>query len=271
MNYKKLLEAATHAAVLAGKEIMSQYHNGFDVITKPDNSPVTTADLAAHDIILKELESTQIAVLSEEGEKFSHEFRQNTPYWCVDPIDGTRDFVNKTDEFCISIGLVVDNTSKVGVLYAPAMDLYYFAAEGMGSFKYEKDRISLEKLIDSDDFFQLLQENSQKLPQHPLPEFPTALNSRFHRDEKTEDYLNQLKTQNPNWQFIVMGSAIKLGIIAEGKATEYTRFMGVNFWDIAGGHAIAKYAGLAVMQIDKEKEINYSDQNMRVAGYCLQW
>lgn len=270
-NYKNLLEIATKATVLAGKEIMRQYENGFETFIKEDQSPVTSADLKAHDILEEHLSKTGIAVMSEEGEKFTHEFRQNNAFWCLDPIDGTKDFVNKTNEFCVSVGLIAEDTSKLGVLYAPALNLFYFAAEGIGSFVFKWSQEELEKLLAEENFLDVLLKNSEVLPNHPKPEKMTFLTSRFHRDETTDKYIQTLKTKHPDLEVKTMGCAIKLGVVSEGKASEYTRFRSVNFWDIAGGHAIAKYAGLEVLQPNSNQEIHYQNENMRVEGYSLKW
>lgn len=270
-KYNQLLPIALKASIIAGKEIMQQYKNGFDTVTKEDGSPVTTADLKAHDILNEALSTTGIAVLSEEGEKFTHPFRQNNAYWCIDPIDGTKDFVNKTDEFCVSVGLVTQNTSKLGVLYAPALDLLYFAAEGIGSFKFNGTQQDAEKLIENSDFWEQFISQSHTLPEREVPGKYIFLTSRFHRDQQTDTYIQELKRKHTDLEVITMGCAIKLGIISERKASEYTRFMAVNFWDIAGGHAIAKYAGLNILNPKNQKEIDYSDSQMKVFGYSLKW
>ncbi|MXV37412.1 hypothetical protein GO491_01780 [Flavobacteriaceae bacterium Ap0902] len=271
MDFKSLLSIAIQTTITAGTEIMRQYVDGFDTVTKADGSPVTSADLKAHDILNEHLSKTGIAVMSEEGEKFTHEFRQNNDYWCIDPIDGTMDFVNKTDEFCISVGLITQNTSKLGVLYAPALGLLYFAAEGVGAYKFFGDQKAAENLLATSDFWDELIENSEDLPVYDLPENFTFLTSRYHRDQETDQYIQELKKKYNEMQVITMGCAIKLGIVAEREATEYTRFRSVNFWDIAGGHAIAKYAGLEVLKPNTTQEIDYTDPEMRVDGYSLKW
>lgn len=268
---KKLLSVATKSTILAGIEIMKQYENGFKTITKPDGSPVTSADLAAHDILFEHLNKTGITVISEEGEFYDNDFRQSNDYWCLDPIDGTRDYVNKTGEFCISVGLIKDKTAKLGVLYSPALDLFYFGAEGIPSRKFNGSRNDLEKLLDNSDFFEALIHNSTELPTHDKPENPIFLTSRFHKDNITELYIEKLREKSSDLEVITMGCAIKLGVVAERKATEYTRFGTVNFWDIAGGHAIAKYAGLQVNKPDSSEEIDYSNEEMKVKGYSIKW
>lgn len=268
-NFEKLLLTACKSSYLAGQEVLKQYHEGFETIIKPDGSPVTTADLAANEILTTILNETGVPILSEEGEKFTHEFRQQNAYWCLDPIDGTRDFVDKTDEFCVSVGLVHQNTSKVGVLYAPALHLFYFAAEGIGTFKFTGTADDLAEII----HFSLadLLQKSAKLPLEKTPEKKIFMASRYHRSAKIESYIAGLKEQNTDLELITIGSAIKLGLMAEGKASEYLRFSTFNFWDVAGGHAIVKYAGLPLLQPDLDEEINYEDEEMKIFGYRMGW
>lgn len=269
LDFHFLLEKAVMATFLAGKEVLKQYKNGFETVIKSDGSPVTTADLAAHNILTEKLSETGILVISEEGEKFTHDFRQKNPYWCIDPIDGTRDFVDKTDEFCVSVGLIHENTSKAGILYAPALDLFYFAAEGIGSFKFSGEMQELEKLSEKD--LDILIANSDKLPLSIDPEKKIFMASRFHRSAKIEEYIKELLNLHPDLELVTIGSAIKLGLMAEGKASEYLRFTSFNFWDVAGGHAIVKYAGLPLMHVDSDLEVSYKNEEMRIHGYRMNW
>lgn len=271
LNFEELLEKSIIATYFAGQEILRQYNSGFETFIKPDGSPVTSADLAGHEIIMEYLKDTDLTVISEEGEHYSHEFRQNNPYWCVDPIDGTYDFVNKTDEFCVSVGLVDENTSKLGVLYAPALDLFYFAAEGIGSFKFDGNFEDLKKAFDSPNLIDFLLKNSEELPNHISPEKPLFMASRYHRSPKIEDHIENLKKQKPELEIVSMGSVIKLALMAERKAHEYLRYAHFNFWDVAAGHALCKYAGLTLYQPHTLKEINYEDENMVIAGYAMKW
>ncbi|MGI9525571.1 MAG: 3'(2'),5'-bisphosphate nucleotidase CysQ family protein [Weeksellaceae bacterium] len=271
MEFKSLLSTAVQATIIAGTEIMDQYVNGFDTIIKEDGSPVTTADLKAHEILNEHLNKTGIAVMSEEGEKFTHEFRQNNAYWCLDPIDGTKDYVHKTGEFCISVGLISENTSKLGVLYAPALGLLYFAAESVGSFKFSGGVKEAESLLNHENFWDELLKLSNPLPTLESPAIYTFLTSRYHRDADTDAYIKSLQSEHPDLKVITMGCAIKLGIVADKNASEYTRYVSVNFWDIAGGHAVAKYAGLDVLKPNTTQEIDYTDPDMRVNGYSLKW
>lgn len=271
LNFESLLEKAIPATYFAGREILRLYESGFETLIKPDGTPVTSADLAAHDIIMEYLKSTYITVISEEGEHYTHDFRQKNPYWCVDPIDGTHDFVNKTDEFCVSVGLVDENTSKLGVLYAPALDLLYYAADGLGSFKFVGNFEELKDALDTPNLIDFLLKNSEKLPNHKSPDKPLFMASRYHRSPKIEGHIENLKKEKPELEIVAMGSVIKLALMAERKAHEYLRYAPFNFWDVAAGHALCKYAGLTLYQPHRLKEINYEDENMIIEGYAMKW
>ncbi|MDR2123250.1 MAG: 3'(2'),5'-bisphosphate nucleotidase CysQ [Flavobacteriaceae bacterium] len=268
---KQIMDVAVKAAIEASKEVLRLYNEGFSVSFKEDRSPVTTGDLKANEIITTYLKGTSIPVLSEESEKESEEIRSSwQKYWCIDPIDGTKEYVNKTGEYCISIGLLTPETSLLGVLAAPSLGLFYFAAEGLGSFKWEGKYEELYDLSDKENLTDELLKNSVKLPLKPESESYAFLTSRSHFNKKDEEYYQGLKKKYPEITLLQMGSAIKIGLVAEGKANEYARLSSVNFWDIAGGHAIAKYAGLEITDYVTKKAINYKDiSTLLISGYII--
>ena len=125
----ELLIEVRRIAIEAGEKIMEVYETGFDVETKSDDSPVTTADLAANTHIDQELNklSIQFPILSEESAhlSFAERSARNT-YWLVDPLDGTKEFINRRDSFTVNIALIHENKSILGVIYAPALELRLF-------------------------------------------------------------------------------------------------------------------------------------------------
>ncbi|MDR1876438.1 MAG: 3'(2'),5'-bisphosphate nucleotidase CysQ [Flavobacteriaceae bacterium] len=268
---KRLLDVATKAAIEASKEVLRLYKEGFSVSIKEDKSPVTNGDLKANEIITDYLRSTSIPILSEESEKESEEVLSSwQKYWCIDPIDGTQEYVNKTGEYCISIGLLTPETSLLGVLAAPSLGLFYFAAEGLGSFKWEGRYEELYDLSDKENLTDELIKNSVKLSIKPELEEYTILTSRSNFSAIDEEYYQELKKEYHNVTKLRMGSAIKIGLVAEGKANEYARLSPVNFWDIAGGHAIAKYAGLEIIDYHTKKPVTYKDiSTLKIPGYKI--
>lgn len=267
-----LLEIATRAVALAGEEVLKQYLNGFSTETKADGSPVTSADLAAHKILQKHISFSDIPYFSEEGDKDSLQEIKNTPtYWIADPIDGTMDFVNKTDEYCVCLGLIENNSVKLGVLYAPSLGLFYFGSNKYPSRKFIGTQQELHKIALESDFFEQLMKHSEPIPTMKLPTEYTFLCSKFHMDKETEEYMRALEKKHKNLKIKSMGSVIKLGLIADRWATEYTRFRAVNFWDIAAGHAVAKFAGLKVCYPNTDREISYDSEDLKVHGYSILW
>ncbi len=268
---KQLLDIAVKAAIEASKEVLKLYNQGFSVSIKEDKSPVTTGDLKANEIISKYLIPTQIPVLSEESEKESEVVRTSwQKYWCIDPIDGTKEYVNKTDEYCISIGILTQETSLLGVLAAPSLELFYFAAEGIGSFKWNGKYEDLYTLLTKENPTDELLKNSVRLSVKPELKNYTFLTSRSHFSTIDAEHFEKLKKEYSEIIMIRMGSAIKIGLVAEGKANEYARLSSVNFWDIAGGHAIAKYAGLEITDYHTGKEIAYENtEDLKIMGYIV--
>ena len=135
---KDLLPEVVRIAKQAGEKIMEVYEAGFEIETKADESPVTTADLAANDIIEKELNKLLplFPILSEESENVSFEEREKREtYWLVDPLDGTKEFIKRHDSFTVNIALIHKNKSILGVIYAPALGMSYYACKGHGSYK----------------------------------------------------------------------------------------------------------------------------------------
>lgn len=272
MTMEEKLNLALKASIKASKEVLRQYKEGFEVKYKEDKSPVTSADLLANDIFIKHLQTTSLPILSEESPKGNLEERKKwKEFWCIDPIDGTMEFVDKTDEYCLSLGLLTQETSLLGVLSAPSLGLFYFAAEGIGSYKWKASFEELFNLPDQENVLNLILKNSEKLshPASKLQEY-TYIRSKFNRNAKDQKYFLSLEEKYPNLKVIKMGSVVKLGLVAEGKVNDYTRLSSVNFWDVAAGHAIVKYAGLELNDYYTHKEVNYKDlENLKVDNYTV--
>ena len=135
---KQLLNTAITAALEAGKAILEIYHSGeFDVEIKGDNSPLTRADTASHNVIMSYLQSTDIPVLSEEGRDISYEERKDwKQLWIVDPIDGTKEFIKRNGEFTVNIALIENQKPLIGVIFVPVTGELYFSSKEMGALKY---------------------------------------------------------------------------------------------------------------------------------------
>ena len=221
-----MLEQISLLAREAGDAIMQVYNGSVpaDVSHKADDSPVTAADLAAHDVIVKGLKqlTPDIPVLSEEDPP-GWEVRQHWQrYWLVDPLDGTKEFIKRNGEFTVNIALIEQGKPIMGVVYAPALGVMYSAAEG----KAWKE------------------EGGEKQPIHVLDARPPlVVVSRSHNDDdEMKEYLKQLGEH----QTVATGSSLKFCLVAEGKAQLYPRFGPTNIWDTGAGHAVAVAAGAHV-------------------------
>jgi 3'(2'), 5'-bisphosphate nucleotidase len=135
-NYNELLNIAIEAAIEAGKSTLKYYFGEFDIHYKTDNSPLTLADLESNRIINAYLNITSIPLISEENENIPFEVRKDwQQFWLIDPLDGTKEFINRSDEFTINIALIENGKPILGVVYVPVKELLYFGSAGTGSFK----------------------------------------------------------------------------------------------------------------------------------------
>ena len=228
-----LLAPLLDIARAAGGEIMRIYATDFDVAMKADKSPVTDADLAAHQVIVKDLKriTPDLPVLSEESADIPYaERRRWESYWLVDPLDGTKEFISKNGDFTVNIALVQGGEPIVGVVHVPATGLSYYGCVGVGAFRRDKDGqaapIKVRRLI----------------PDAPVK----VVASRSHRGELLDGYLAKLGAHST----VSRGSSLKFCLVAEGAADVYPRLGPTSEWDTAAGHAVLAAAGGKVVGVD---------------------
>ncbi|MDT0690795.1 3'(2'),5'-bisphosphate nucleotidase CysQ [Salegentibacter sp. F188] len=252
----KLLETAIQASIEAGKRIMEIYKNeDFEIVAKEDDSPLTKADLASHNIIMSYLEQLEIPILSEEGKDLSYKNRKDwSKLWIVDPIDGTKEFIKRNGEFTVNIALVEDQKPVLGVIYVPALEELYFAAKGVGSYKVDK--------ITEFSGVQELLKTAIKLPITFERGNYTVVASKSHLSSETKEYINSLENEHGKVDTISVGSSLKLCMVAEGKADCYPRFAPTMEWDTAAGQAICTYAGKKVIDYETKEEMLYNRENL---------
>ena len=241
-----LLRTARQAALEAGAAIQAIYACGeIEVILKPDDSPLTRADKAAHDIISRRLAATGLPVLSEEGVHTSYAVRAAWPwYWLVDPLDGTKEFLKRNGEFTVNIALMQRNRPVAGVVFAPCLNTLYYGSKQTGIYKEEGEkRTQLAPLPHSVSLEALLQKADV-----------TVVASRSHRTPETERFINQFR----NVRLLSMGSSLKLMLLAEGKADIYPRFAPTMEWDTAASHAILKALNRGIYLPDLKTELIYN-------------
>ena len=234
----------------AGNEIIKIYQQEFDVDYKKDNSPLTKADIHSNEVIIKNLENLypDIPILSEENKEIPYDTRKNWEYfWLIDPLDGTKEFVKKNGEFTVNIALIYKNMPVLGVIYAPALDLLYYAQKDQGAFKQEKNK------------------KPQRLPiyKHINNDTLKVIVSKSHYNQETKDFVNNLKYKyKKTIEFIRIGSSLKLCLIAEGKADIYPRLAPTMEWDIAAGQSIIEESKGKIIKYKTKEFIRYNKQNL---------
>ena len=215
-----------------------EIYNEFDqsITYKPDNSPLTKADIVSHELIEKRLSSiSSYPIISEESDNF---YTKESKYWLVDPLDGTKEFISKNGEFTINIALIENRYPILGYVYSPIKKTLYVGGLNKGAFK----------VIDSN-----IEELFVSSSQDPI----RIVASRNHLNEETKKYISQFK----NFTLLQAGSSIKLCMIAEGLADIYPRLAPTSEWDTAAAQAIVEGAGGSVQDL-KNKRFIYQKDNI---------
>lgn len=232
------IEDINQIAVKAGKEILKIYDEKEIIVHKKiDNSPLTIADQISHKVIVEDLSKLypEIPIISEEGETVDYAIRNECKYfWLIDPLDGTKEFINRNGEFTVNIALIENNEPVLGVIYAPVLDVLYFA---------QKDGVAYKKL--NEDEPQRIQVNSNS------KEEIIAVKSRSHSSDDENRVLEKYSVSKS----VSKGSSLKFCIVAEGSAHIYYRHGPTMEWDTAAGHAIAEIAGAKVEGLTYNKEV----------------
>jgi len=249
---KQLLNTAITSALQAGKAILEIYHSGaFDIEIKGDNSPLTRADTASHNVIMSFLTKTDIPVLSEEGRDIPYQERKAwRQLWIVDPIDGTKEFIKRNGEFTVNIALIENQRPIIGVIFVPVTGELYFSSKEVGAFKVA---------VDLEDYdVDALQSKANTLPLQREDNTFTIVASRSHMSVETEEYLQEMRYIHGEVHLISKGSSLKLCMVAEGAANCYPRFAPTMEWDTAAGQAICEHAGFEVIDWKTKENMLYN-------------
>ncbi len=216
----------------AGQEILTIYEKDFAIYEKQDTSPLTEADLAAHNVIVEALAKvSDLPILSEESADIPWTERQTwTAYWLVDPLDGTKEFIKKNGEFTVNIALIENGKPVLGVVYAPVLDKAYIGIEGEGAWTETAGELT-----------------SIQARQHQAGETWKVVGSRSHQSPEIQNLLAQLEGET---ELVAMGSSLKLCLVAEGEAHLYPRLGPTSEWDTGAAHAVAIAAGARVTVLD---------------------
>lgn len=232
MNLPQLVDPVVAIATEAGKAILEVYASDFDVQAKDDESPLTQADMASHHIILAGLRelTPDVPILSEESglPDFEERSRWN-PYWLVDPLDGTKEFVNRNGEFTVNIALIEDHAPVLGVVHVPVRDTTYTGCRGVGADKRA--------------------DGGQPTPIGVARESGSPIRvvgSRSHRGASLDDFLKKLG----DFEMHPTGSSLKFCLVAEGEADVYPRLGPTSEWDTAAAQAVVEQAGGMVLELD---------------------
>ena len=222
---------------LCSKKIIEIYEkDNKDILYKKMKSPITKADLASHEIIFNCLSCiSSLPIISEESDNF---YTKENKYWLVDPLDGTKEFINKNGEFTINIALIKDKYPVVGYVYLPIKQALYAGGLDKGSIKC---------------FNSTIKEISTSTYQDPV----RVVASRNHLNNETKNFISNLK----NYKLYQAGSSIKFCMIAEGQADIYPRLSPTSEWDTAAAQAIVEGAGGSVKDMD-DKRLAYQKDNI---------
>ncbi|MDU0355527.1 3'(2'),5'-bisphosphate nucleotidase CysQ [Paraglaciecola aquimarina] len=220
-----LIQSIVDISHQAGDKIMEIYQRDFAIYEKSDESPLTEADLAAHNCIVAGLQAiSDLPILSEESANISWQERSGwDKYWLVDPLDGTKEFIKKNGEFTVNIALIDKGVPVLGVVYAPVLSQTYVGIVGQGAYKIsagQKTDISPKAHIKGDSW--------------------KIVGSRSHQSPEIQALLDSLPGET---ELVAMGSSLKLCLVAEGVAHLYPRLGPTSEWDTGAAQAVVEAAG----------------------------
>ena len=247
-NKQQTLKQLVDISRRAGLAILEWYDGDMGITQKEDDSPLTRADIASHKLIDAELTRLwpDIPVLSEESADISWETRQSwDQYWLVDPLDGTKEFINRNGEFTVNIALIKDHQPVLGIVHVPVTDISYFGARDAGAWR--------QTGTDASEAISIRQ---------PAAEPAVVVGSRSHANPELSRQLEQL---GPH-ELISMGSSLKFCRVAEGLADFYPRTGPTCEWDTAAAQAVVEAAGGQVLKIDGTS-LDYNNKDSYLNPY----
>lgn len=227
-----LIASISDIAVAAGQAILMVYRQDFEVTHKADQSPLTQADLASHRLIRDALArlTPNVPLLSEESADIDFAVRSSWPeYWLVDPLDGTKEFVNRNGEFTVNIALIRGHEPLLGVVHVPVTGVTYAGVVGAGATRQaaggEPEPIQVRT---------------------PSADPVRVVGSRSHANPRLQHHLKPLGA----YEMVSMGSSLKFCLLAEGRADLYPRLGPTSEWDTAAAHAVVLAAGGRIVTLD---------------------
>jgi 3'(2'), 5'-bisphosphate nucleotidase len=250
-NWDRFYDVAIQAAIDASAAIMRVYVTDFSPEFKQDGSPVTIADQQSSDLIHRALRSTHYPVTGEEVTKQPFSARQTWKRsWCVDPLDGTKEFVRKNGEFVVNIALIEEGVPVFGVIASPVARQVIAGGLDTGAFQFSFDACHEKK-------------DWKKLPSlHQLNSPLVMISSRSHFSGNLLDLVQRLEQRFGPIASAKMGSALKFFDLVNGKADVYPRFAPTMEWDIAAGHAIYRAVGGEVIHSTTLQPLSYNKEDL---------
>ena len=256
---QQLMAKAYNTAVRAGAVILDIYkREDYHISLKNDQSPLTIADRRAHETIKEYLGSTRIPILSEEGREMLYDERKNWElFWLVDPLDGTKEFINGNNEFTVNIALMSDNEAVAAVVYVPYISRMFMAVKGGGA--YVKENVTA--LADSEADYASIGEGLISLPVATKGNEPMQIAiSRSHNTPETFAHIDAIRSCVPDLEVVEQGSSYKFCMLAEGTVDYYVRTSNTYEWDTAAGELILEEAGGSTVAIDSGKHLAYNKE-----------
>ena len=247
MNLSYAIKVATVAR--STKSLILQYYDSDDNVEfdeKKDGSPLTKADIASHDYLAQHLPAIyDIPVVSEESESTDLLMSGPETFWLIDPLDGTKEFVSKNDDFTVNIALIHQGVSVMGAVYAPCQDKVWFGNILLGAYTYQDGNMSPISCIRA-----------------PFSGKVSVALSRYHDSPATDLFLNKLTEQKLEIEKKTVGSSLKFCYLAEGKIDLYPRFGLTSQWDTAAGQAVLQASGGHVMSLKTLQTLRYGQANV---------
>ena len=219
------------------------------MVSKKDHSPLTEADIASHDLIVKSLHhiTPGIPILSEESADISFSTRASwTHYWLVDPLDGTKEFIKQNGEFTVNIALIEEQVPILGVIVIPVTGVAYAAARNLGALRHDGNSVK-----------------ALNVRQPATKPWRVAV-SRSHINQTTKTFIRNLVSSEP----VSIGSSLKFCLLVEGQADIYPRFSPTSEWDTAAAQCIIEEAGGAITDVEL-KPLRYNTKNSFINPYFL--
>ena len=243
MDLKRTLDRVKSAVAEAGAEILEIYSNPdrFETEHKEDHSPLTAADLAANRILVARLQELTpgIPILSEESKQAPwHDRKHWERCWVVDPLDGTKEFLKRNDEFTVNVALVRDHQPILGVVYAPALQKWYYAARHEGAWRQEGSGV-MDRI---------------QVAEKPAGRPWKVVGSRSHNTAEVDAFVAALGEA----ELVSMGSSLKLCLVADGTADVYPRLGPTSEWDTCAAQAIVEQAGGQVLNAETGEPLRYN-------------